>query len=149
MVHAKKLKMKNLPKFYYLITLKDYSKRKNTWKSALAVKHFWKLINHFYKYNLDKSTAKFFFIDFASLIAKLIVRFFKAVKYKWGQPLINNINKSLKSANKIKTWVAVFILFFSLEQMLIFFSFSHWVIRFFIDKHIINILVFFFSLFLS
>ena len=56
-VYAKKLVTGHLPGLYYLISLKGYPKEKNTWKPALEVQHFWKLISIFHKDNRDKPTA--------------------------------------------------------------------------------------------
>ena len=43
-----------LPRLYYLVAWKGYSKEKSTWEPSLAVIHFWKLLSKFYYKNSDK-----------------------------------------------------------------------------------------------
>lgn len=60
----------HLPKIYYLIFWKGYSKDESTWELALAVMHLWKIVNTTYNNNLGKPITISQLIDCASPIAK-------------------------------------------------------------------------------
>ncbi len=64
----------HLPGLYYLVSWKNYPEEENIWEPALAVLHFYKLINTFYLNHLEKSTTTFPPIDFASPIVRPIVK---------------------------------------------------------------------------
>ena len=54
-VYVRKSEAGYLPGFYYLVSWKNYTKDKNTWKPGSAVQYLQKLVSIFYKYYPDKS----------------------------------------------------------------------------------------------
>ena len=73
MVYTSKLDS-YLPGLYYLILWKGYSQKENTWKSAVAILHLYKLINIFHHDYPEKSIAIFLLIDSTLPIARPIVK---------------------------------------------------------------------------
>lgn len=73
--------------------IKKLSGKKNTYKLALAIWYFKKLISLFYKNYLIKPIIIFITINTTLLMAKLIIRLMiKSTKKKQGH-LVNNTNK--------------------------------------------------------
>lgn len=98
----------HLPRLYYLVSWKDYFKKKNTWEPYLVIQHLRKLISSFYKDHLKKSIATSKAIDTVSLIARPTIKpsaTTKPIKQKQGR-LANNSNKR---AEKSSGW---FLLYF-------------------------------------
>ena len=58
-IYASKSELGQLLELYYLVAWKGYPKEKNTWEPSFAVQHLKKLINSFYKDQLEKITAIF------------------------------------------------------------------------------------------
>lgn len=48
-VYANKAARGQIPELYYLISLKSYSKAKNTWQPTSIIMYLWKIINTFHK----------------------------------------------------------------------------------------------------
>ena len=101
-VYAKESVTGHLPGRYYLVSWKGYSKKKNTWEPILAVQHLRKLINTFYKDNLNKPIATSPPVNIAPLVAWLTMprprsKPTKATKQKRGQPAISTLNKKAKT----------------------------------------------------
>lgn len=69
-------KKRHLSKFYYLIVQKSYSKEKNILKSFLTVIYLSKIINTFYKNNLEKSIAMLISLNSFSLMVRLLIKFY-------------------------------------------------------------------------
>ena len=96
-VYAMKLESDHLPRLYYLVAWKGYSKKKNTWEPVLAVQYLRKLISLFHKDHQKKPTAIFPPVNFALPIAKLIIKptAKSTTKQKQGRPA-NSANKQAK-----------------------------------------------------
>ena len=92
MVYAIKSKSGHLPRFYYLVVLKSYSKEKNTCKLISIVQHYKILVNSFYNNHFKKLTATFLLIDSTLAMASLIFKLTRPNKQKQGQ-LAKIVNK--------------------------------------------------------
>lgn len=73
-IYIKKSKISQLLRFYYLISRKDYSEEKSTWKSSSIVQYLKKFISTFYKEHLNKLTAILTPIDIVLLMAQSITK---------------------------------------------------------------------------
>ena len=73
-----------MPYFYYLILWKNYLEKENTWELVLAVMHFQKLINIFFKEHLKKLIVISPFLDSTLLMTSLLVS--KKLKQKRDYP---------------------------------------------------------------
>ena len=71
-----------MPGFYYLILWKQYPEEENTWEPTLAIMHFWKLINTFYKEYAAKLIATSLSLDSTLSMARHLV--LKELKQKCG-----------------------------------------------------------------
>ncbi len=102
----------HLPGLYYLVSWKGYPKEENTWKPALAVLPFCKLISTYYRDYFDKPTTTSLPIDSAWLMARPTVKPKakpSSTKQKCGWPAkANGTNKHAK-----KSWTLSFYLVFS------------------------------------
>ena len=83
-VYARESESGHLPGLYYLVSWKEYSEEKNTWKPASAIQHLKKLISSFHKDHLDKSTTTFPAIDTALQMARSTVKPTRPPKRKRG-----------------------------------------------------------------
>lgn len=99
----------HLLELYYLVSCKSYSDKKNTWESALAVQHLWKLITTFHKHYPDKPTATFLPINTAPPMPKPSIKPIKSTnkateitnqKQGWSSK-----NKASKRVKKSYAWV--------------------------------------------
>ena len=63
-----------LSSLYYFVAWKRYFEEENTWKPLSIVWHLKKPINSFHKKHLEKTIETFSLINFAPLMAKLIVK---------------------------------------------------------------------------
>ena len=73
-VYTRESVSSHLPGLYYLVCEKDSLNEENTWEPALAVQHLKKLTSLFYKDYFENLIVTSLAIDFASLMAKLIVK---------------------------------------------------------------------------
>lgn len=69
-IYARKSKGQ-LSGLQYLILLKGYLEKENTWEPVLAVQHFQKLINTFYKDHLDKPIVTLPPVNYTPSMARL------------------------------------------------------------------------------
>lgn len=74
MIYAKESKADHLPRFYYLVLWKSYSKEKNTWEPASSVQHFQKVVGNFFKDNPDQPTATFLLVEKAQARARFTMK---------------------------------------------------------------------------
>lgn len=95
-VYRRKSKSGYLPKLYYLVSWKKYSKKENTCKPTLIVQYLGKLINSFHNNYLDKPITISETIDKAPPMARPIVKpiaitigFLKQKQKR----LVNSLNK--------------------------------------------------------
>ena len=102
-VYTRESESSHLPGLYYLVFWKGYLEEENTWELALAVQHFRKLINLFYKDHPDKPTVTFEANDTTSSMAKPIIKPTTkptvrpmTPKQKRGRPSGHNTNKQAK-----------------------------------------------------
>ena len=87
-----------LPKFYYLVSCKDYLKEENIWELYSAVQYLRKLISLFHKDHPDKLIAIFEAINTAPPIARLTIKLAanSALKQKQGHLSGNSFYKQAK-----------------------------------------------------
>ena len=85
-VYVRESKSGHLPGFYYLVSLKRYPKKENTWKPVSAVQNLRKLISSFHKDYSDKPTATSSVIDTAPPMARPTVKPTKHLNRKQGRP---------------------------------------------------------------
>ena len=74
MIYVKKSEAEYLPRLYYQILQKNYSKKKNILKPVLAVQYFEKLVKTLYAKHVNKPIATLFFINTSLLIARLTTK---------------------------------------------------------------------------
>ena len=84
-VYVSKSELGQLPRLYYLVAQKRYSKEENTWEPSFAIQHLKKLINSFYKDHSKKPTMTSLPINSAPPMAKPIVRPNLNLKRKRGR----------------------------------------------------------------
>lgn len=98
MVYAKESKLEHQLGFYYLVLWKKYLEKENTWELALAIQHFRKLINFFYKNYFDNSITISESIAIASLMIRPIIKPTNKPNIKQKQDqLANSTNKEAKN----------------------------------------------------
>lgn len=93
-VYVNAVAKSQLPKLYYSISWKDYSKDKSTWKPTSAIMYRLKMIGMFHKNYLKKSTTMFLPVDCPSTIAKLTIQ--PATKRKRGRLAKDSIKQAKK-----------------------------------------------------
>ena len=96
-VYAIESESGHLPGPYYLLALKGYPEKENTWEPVLAVQHLRKLISLFHKDHSEKPIATSPPVDSALPIARPTVKptAKSTIKRKRGQPA-NSANKRAK-----------------------------------------------------
>ncbi len=103
-VYAKESDSDHLPGLYSLVCWKGYPKEENTWKHALAIQPFWRLVSTFYKEHPEKPTATSPPVGSAPPMAKPTAKAFpkaSAAKQKQGRPAkTSGANKPTKSAER-------------------------------------------------
>lgn len=82
-----------LPKLYYFILWKNYSKDKNISEPILINLYLWKIISYFYQNYSKKLIA--ILLPIANIIAKLLI---KLIKQKEDQLSKNLINKWVRAS---------------------------------------------------
>lgn len=122
-VYARESDNSHPQSLYYMILWKNYPKEENTWKSTLAMLHFYKIINTFYHDYPEKAIITFMPINSVLPIAKPMTKF-KASnlkpKYNWLAKT-NGTSKCTK-----KSWIFSFYLVFGPVSIVSkSFTFSH------------------------
>lgn len=84
------LELGYLPKLYYLMSWKRYSKKENILKLASTIYHFKKVIKLFYKKHLDKPIIIFKAVNIVLLMAKSNIKLNTKKKQNWSTNNINN-----------------------------------------------------------
>ena len=87
---------RQLSGLYYLVLWKSYPEKKNTWKSALVIQHFQRLVIAYHKDNSKKPTVISPSINLAPLMAGPTVKPTIAPTKKRAWPAKTNTNKRVK-----------------------------------------------------